>query len=153
MLILVYLRLCYPQRVLVADAGPTKELTFWGQLVKNSFMPYQYARMSDDNIINTREYIRVLVDGKCMEPRGIMDKTHVLVQRIEKDIPFQQQIKIGDVLLIRLHDKWVYKLRILQNYDDVNELITYRYQNGEKHQSSRNHNHKDVIGVVKYLIN
>ena len=141
------------QRVYVADAGPTKELTALGQIVKNFFMPYQNARLEDGSLVNTHEFIRVLVDGKCMEPRGIMDKSHVLVQRIMCDKDFKEQVNIGDVLLLRLHDKKVYKLRILNNFDDINQLETYRYQNGRPHRSSRNHNPKDVIGIVRYIVN
>ncbi len=88
-----------------------------------------------------------------MEPRGIKDKSIVFVQPLSKKENFKKQVKAEDVLLIYLHDKGVFKLRILQNYDNEKQLITYRYKDdGTKHLSSRNHNPDDVKGVVKYVI-
>ena len=152
LLLCMYVFLFYPQRVYVADAGPTKELTAWQQLIKNYLMPYQYVQIAKGVYVNSRDYIRVLVDGKCMGPKGIKDKSQVLVEPLHKDEDFKSQVNLEDVLLIRLPDKKVYKLRILQEYTSDNKLVTYRYEKGEKHMSSRTHSTDDVIGVVRYAV-
>lgn len=154
LLLLICWRLNYKQQqVIVADAGPTLELTAQEQEEKSFSVNYRVSKMPNGDIVDTRDYIRVYVDGGCMENRGIPNKSQVLVYPLNNDVDFKKQVKIGDVLLIRLHDKGVHKLRILKNYDDPNQLITYRYENGHEHQSKRNHNPNDVMGVVKYIVN
>ncbi len=152
LLLVVYVLLNRPQKIIVADAGPTRELTAKEQRKNDSYAHYSTIKLQPDKTLQTRDYIMVKVDGKCMEPRGIKDKCIVYVKPLDKNIYFKKQVKLEDVLLIYLHDKGVYKLRILQNYDNEKQLITYRYMNnGEKHISSRTHNPNDVVGVVKYI--
>jgi len=152
LLLVAYFILNHPQKIIVADAGPTQELTDKEQRKNDILRPYQSIKLQSGTIINSRDYIRVKVDGHCMEPRGINDKSQVLVLPLNNKESFKKQVRQGDVLLIYLHDKKVYKLRILENYDNERQLITYRYENGQKHRSQRNHNPNDVIGVVKYIL-
>ena len=151
-LIALYIFINRPQRVIVADAGPTRKLTAKEQKRKSFFTFSQSALCSNKGVMNTRNFIRVYVDGTCMEPRGIKDGAQVLVKPLDKKLDFNAQVKEEDVLLIHLHDKKVYRLRILQDTTDINSLVTYRYKDGVKHNSSRNHKHDDVVGVVKYII-
>ena len=151
----IYTYLSRPQKVIVADAGPTRELTCEEQKGKSFYLPYQIIKTQQGMILNTHDYLRVKVDGKCMEPRGILDKSQILVEPLTKKQKeyFKKHVRLEDVLLIHLKDKDVYKLRILQNYDNEKELITYRYlSNGEKHRSSRNHRPEDIVGIVRYII-
>ena len=143
------------QKVFTADAGPTHTLTSKEQKSRTIYLPYQTICTSHGKQINTRNYLRVKVDGKCMEPKGISDKSQILVEPLTENqrTYFKKYVRLEDVLLIHLKDKDVYKLRILQNYDNEKELITYRYlSSGEKHRSSRNHKPEDVVGVVRYII-
>lgn len=152
MLLIVYVLLNRPQKVIVADAGPTRELTAKEQRKHDSYSHYTTIRLQSGKSLQSRDYICVKVDGKCMEPRGIKDESTVYVFPINKAENFKKQVRLEDVLLIYLKDKRVYKLRILQNYDNERQLITYRYSNnGEKHLSSRTHKPEDVVGVVKYI--
>lgn len=154
-LLLLYALLNRPQRIIIADAGPTRELTGKEQNAKKTYTPYQIIYTPHGNLINTRHYLRIKVDGKCMEPRGILDKSQILVEPLTETqrTYFKKYVRLEDVVLIHLKDKDVYKLRILQNYDNEKELITYRYlSNGEKHRSSRNHRPEDVVGIVRYII-
>lgn len=152
LLLIAYFLLNRPQKVIVADAGPTKKLTDKEQRANDELRPYQFIRLGSGKNINSRDYMRVKVDGHCMEPRGIKDGCQVLVLPRNKNEQFKKQVKLGDILLIYLHDKKVYKLRILENYDNEKQLITFRYENGQKHRSQRNHNPDDVLGVVKYIL-
>ena len=154
-LLILYAFINRPQKIIVADAGPTQSLTSKEQKAKTQYLPYQIISTSHGKIIDTHKYYRVLVDGKCMEPRGIKDKSQILVEPLTKEQKkyFRKYVKLENVLLIYLKDKDVYKLRILQNYDSLEQLITYRYlSNGEKHRSSRNHRPEDVVGIVKYVM-
>ena len=158
-LLSVYAFINRPQKVIVADAQLTYSSTSKEQKEKITYLPYQNLCTPQGKVIYTLNYIRVLVNGTCMAPRGIMNGRQILVELLkeEQKLYFKKYVKTEDVLLIHLKDKDVYKLRILQNYEknDKNddELITYRYlPNGDKHRSSRNHRPADVVGVVRYVL-
>jgi hypothetical protein len=149
----IYVLLNRPQKIILADAGSTHRLTGREQRQKDSFHPFRNISLQAGKILQSRDYICVKVDGNCMEPRGIKNNSIVYVLPLNKKEHFKKQVRAEDVLLIYLPDKNVYKLRILQNYDNKKQLITYRYdENGKKYISSRSHHPDNVRGVVKYVM-
>ena len=152
-LLAIYVFLNRPQKIILADAGSTRKLTGREQRKKDSFRPFQNISLQAGKILHSRDYICVKVDGSSIEPRGIKNNSIVYVLPLNRKEHFKKQVRAEDVLLIYLPDKNVYKLRILQNYDNKKRLITYRYnEDGKKHISSKSHHPDNVRGVVKYVM-
>ena len=139
------------ETVIVAEAGKVSDMT-------EDYQPYVYMnpiRMQNrrqKSSILPPDYQRVIVHGHCMEPRGIMDCSQVIVKNINHDKDFSLQVKHGDILLIYLEDKDIYKLRVFDKYIEKDQLLTYRFnpKTGERIDSSIPHKRDSVIGVVEY---
>ena len=139
-------------KVIVAEAGKISEMG-------EDYQPYVYMNpivLSDVNNekIDSENLLRVLVHGHCMEPIGIMDGAQVFAEKIIKSKDFSMQAKYGDVLLIYLEDKNMFKLRIFEKYNQDKDLITYRYdqKTRQKRYSTNPHTIDSVVGVVKFKI-
>lgn len=148
----IYAYLMRPQKIIVAEAGPTVQVTHNYQESKRFNVPYEKIKLDNGETIDTRDFIRVYVDGKCMKSRRIKNGSQVLVEKIKNEEEFEKKVNPNDILLIYLKDKKIYKLRIFEKEKNEKELITYRYMNNSKHPSSKPHKKEDVVGVVKYII-
>lgn len=143
------------EQVIVAEAGKISEM-------RKAYQPYVYMNPISISMFNKKglkkaipaDLQRVIVHGHCMEPRGIMDCSQLYVQNIANDKDFSLQVKHDDILLIYLPDKNIYKLRVFDKYLDQDLLLTYRYnpQTGDRIDSSKPHNRKNVVGVVKFTL-
>lgn len=141
------------EKVIIAEAGDTGAIV--NRKKTKNIIHMRPIRLKDDNgnSIDKSNLIRVLVDGKCMERKGIKDGSQLFAKAIDHSIKLSKQISQGDVLLIYLTDKNIYKLRV---FDKIEEgtLATYRYDinTGERKNSSKPHRPESIIGVVQYLL-
>lgn len=141
------------EKVIIAEAGDTGAIV--NRKKSKNIIHMRPITLKDDNgnPIDKTNLIRVLVDGKCMERKGIKDGTQLYAKAINHSIKLSKQISQGDVLLIYLTDKNIYKLRV---FDKIGggTLATYRYDinTGERKNSSKPHRPESVIGVVQYLL-
>ena len=138
--------------VMCVEAGPVGEAD--AQFLKShSFYDWhRTVRGTDGKVLDTSGMLRVVVEGGCMEPRGIMSGDQLLVRRIDPRKDLREQIKHNDILLIYLEDTGISKIRIFDCYNDDDTLVTYRYEGRERRDSSRPQSMKSVVGVVKYKV-
>lgn len=120
-------------------------------LKKQSFVVPKTLYKIDGAVIDSSQYIRLIVKGNCMSPRGIVDGTQLLALKVSKK-DLQSKLRQNDIVLIYLKDSDIYKIRIFDKYDDSGNLITYYYKNGEKHNSSKPHSQQDIQGIVKFSL-
>lgn len=107
------------------------------------------------NEIMSSDYIRILVQGNCMSPRGINSGESWLVEPIHSDKGIDTQVKKGDVLLVYLEDKNMYKIREFKDFADKEHtsLQTFWYNGDKGHKdSTRPHSLSSVKGVVRYKV-
>lgn len=107
----------------------------------------------DGKAIDTKHYQRVVVKGNCLKPLGIEDEDQLLVSQFNNDGDERKSIKKGDILMIYLKSKDIYKVRVFDDFLDGGLIKTHRYNdNGDVIYSSRPHELSSVEGVVKYVI-
>ena len=111
------------------------------------------VKLLNGKYINTRNYIRIKINGKCMTPRNILDGEEWLVEPLSNIEDKKSILKVKDVILLYIEDKSRYILREFEDYDIDGSLKTLRYNddNTERH-SSRNHQLNQVKGIVRYAI-
>lgn len=136
--------------VIAVEAGPISSISSeW--LKRQSFKAPKTLYKIDGEVIDSSQYIRLIVKGNCMSPRGIVDGTQLLALKVSKE-ELQDKLRQNDIVLIHLKDTDIYKIRIFDKYDDSGNLITYYYKNGEKHNSSKSHSLQDIQGIVKFSL-
>lgn len=138
--------------VLCVEAGPVGAADAQTLKSRSFYDRYRIVRDRNGKVLDTSGMLRVMVEGGCMEPRGIKSGDQLLVRKIDACRPLREQIKHNDILLIYLKDTGISKIRIFDRYNDDGSLVTYRYECGERHDSSRPHGENSVVGVVKYKV-
>lgn len=108
------------------------------------------------DIVKISDYKQFRVKGNCMRNRGI-ESGDIILAHIFKSDTEKEQLKKDDILLIYIDDERYrgYKIRIFDKYSELskNLLKTYCYTDeGEIHYSKRDHNIKNVFGIVKMKI-
>ena len=103
--------------------------------------------------IDTKLYQRVMVKGNCLKPLGIEDDAQLLVRKFNNDNDEKNRIKKGDILMIYLKSKDIYKVRVFDDFLEGGLIRTHRYgDNDNVIYSARPHELSRVEGVWKYLI-
>lgn len=136
-------------KVIDVEAGPTSECH--RVFLKEEAAP-KIIKLPNGKLVSSRNFVRIRIRGNCMEPRSIFNGEQWLVDRIDHKKAVGETIKKGDVVLIYLKDKNLFKIREVENINSTNFLDTIRYNNGERIKSSKPHSYSDVIGIVKYAI-
>ena len=138
--------------VLCVEAGPMAQTDAQSLQAKSFYDYHRRVIGKNGKPVNTSGMIRVVVQGDCMEPRGIKTGDQLLVRKISHRKPLREQIKTGDILLIHLEDTGISKIRIFKEYDANGNLVTYRYEGEKERESSQPHKVNNVVGVVKYKV-
>lgn len=116
---------------------------------KESFV----IQLPNKSYASTRSFYRIFIIGECMEKIGINQNEEWLASKLNKRKKVTEQITPGDVLLIYLKDKNIYKIRRFDHLNEKGFLETYSYNpDGSVHMSSKPHDPMSVMGVVKYKI-
>ena len=110
------------------------------------------VRDEKGSLIDTSNMIRVVVCGDCMSHRNIPNNSQLLVKKIDKTKPLEEQIKHDDIVMIHLKDQNLDKIRIFDKFDEYHQLLTYRYSGDVRVNSSFPHTKESVLGVVKYKL-
>ena len=110
------------------------------------------VRDEKGSLIDTSDMIRVVVCGDCMSHRNIPNNSQLLVKKIDKTKPLEEQIKHDDIVMIHLKDQHLDKIRIFDKFDEYHQLLTYRYSGDVRVNSSFPHTKESVLGVVKYKL-
>lgn len=140
------------EKVIIAEAGDTG--TIVNRKKSKNIIHMRPITIKDNkgNTIDKSNLLRVLVDGKCMERKGIKDGTQLYAKVINSEVKLSKQISQGDILLIYLDDKNIFKLRVFDKMEE-GALVTYRYNNiGERKNSSKPHKPESIKGVVRYIV-
>ena len=136
--------------VMGVEAGTTKGVTA-EELKRASFsVRHKVLRDRRGNVIPADSIIRMVVEGNCMRPFHINNGDRMIAVKIDKNRPFEDQIRQNDVLLIHLEDNGINKIRAFEGYDGENLRTFWFEDNGTKHPSSRVHTRESVLGVVRY---
>ena len=138
--------------VMCVEAGDTDCITAEDLKEASYYIKHQPVRDYSGRIINNPNTIRIKTKGDCMVPIGINNGDKLLVRCIDRNEPLSTQIEHGDVLLIHIKDNGIYKIRIFDAYDDNGNLLTYRYKDNVRKNSSRPHSVDSVVGVVRYQL-
>lgn len=153
---LVLYILSRPEQVLCVDAGPVADANIQVLNSKTKDCKTIYLKSSTSKLSPSR-YFRVLVEGNCMEPLGILTGSVLIVEKIEGKDKLKRELRPGDILLITLEDKKISKIRVYNREVDNEEggepmLETFYYENTKPKKSSQNHKYENVHGVVRYLL-
>lgn len=140
------------EHVSSVEAGPTSEVTSESLKAASYDIPRKMLLDSKGNVVNGPNTLRVSVNGNCMMPVGIKNGDELIVEKIDPEKSLDEQIEIGDVLLIHLEDNGIDKLRIFDGYTDRGSLSTYRYEGETKVPSSKPHQVSSVVGKVVYIV-
>lgn len=135
--------------VIETEAGDTsncKPLSTFGA-------PSRIIRMKDGTVVRSSDFLRIVIRGGCMAPRGILNGEEWLAVPVNRKNDIKSQIKEKDVLLLYIEDKKIYKIRELREFLGDGMLRTgYYNSDGTEHDSSREHSAEQVMGVVRYSI-
>lgn len=134
--------------IIDVEAGPTSECAC---VLSKEKAISKIIKLPNGRFVDSQKYVRIKIHGNCMEPRDILNGEQWLVSKVNHNKPVEDNIKVGDVVLIHLKDKNLYKIREVKHISD-NSLDTIRYENGVEKKSSKPHSYGDVIGVVQYAI-
>lgn len=142
-----------PERIECVDAGPVSSVDPQDLHSRVKFEPMGIFRSEDGKLLTSADYQRITVSGNCMVPRGICSGQDLLVEKIKdgRDL----SLKEGDILLIHVPDKNLYKIRAYEEKTDENPNVykTYYYDEaGEKKYSSKPHKKDYIQGVVRYIL-
>ena len=142
-----------PERIECVDAGPVASVDSQALHSRVKFEPMGIFRTEDGKLLTSADYQRITVSGNCMVPRGILSGQDLLVEKIKdgRDL----SLKEGDILLIHVPDKNLYKIRAYEEKTDENPNVykTYYYDEaGEKKYSSKPHKKDYIQGVVRYIL-
>ena len=138
------------QDVFTTEAGPTNcDETL---LQKHDRCPVKTILLPNGTYKSSRDFIRIRINGHCMEKRGVCYGEEWLVEKIDKSKPFKEQVKTSDILFIYIKDKKIFKIRELRSFVDDERLDTIYYQNDIEKSSSIPHNIDSVLGIVRYNI-
>lgn len=136
-------------KVYMAEAGCVNNASSCAGIKR---MPSKTVRLTDGRLINTSDYIRIIIDGNCMTQRGVLRNEEWLVEPLQLR-PNDSRIKPRDILLVYLSDKQIYKIREFVDYDESGNLNTCYYdENGQPKPSSKPHAKEAVCGVLRYAI-
>ncbi len=139
------------QDVILVEAGPTTCMENV-RVFQHYKSPVKTIKLPDGSYKNSSEFIRIRIDGNCMQKRKICYGEEWLVEQINKSKSMQEQLNISDVLLIYIKDKNMYKIRELANFLDNEMLETIYYDGDDVKISTRPHSYSSVLGVVRYNI-
>lgn len=113
---------------------------------------YQAVLDAKGHLIPAKDYIKVVVKGNCLEPKGIVNGSELLVYKFKNDTE-KKDIKAGDILMIHLESKGIDKIRVFEKMREDGLMDTYRFdENKNIKMSSRPHDLNSVVGKVKYLL-
>lgn len=144
--------ICGKEVVRGVEAGPVGECD--PKVVRERSFRARPIEVRDEkgSLIDTSNMIRVVVCGDCMSHRNIPNNSQLLVKKIDKTKPLEEQIKHDDIVMIHLKDQNLDKIRIFDKFDEYHQLLTYRYSGDVRVNSSFPHTKESVLGVVKYKL-
>lgn len=141
-------------KVLPSYAGPLSEHVCDTCDCTVTQKPSCVIKLPNGKYANTHSYHRIRIIGGCLEMVGIHKNEEWLADKVtlsdKESVP--DTLSKGDVLLIYLNDKGIYKIRCFESLDGDGNLITYSYPEGKRHVSSKPHSPSSVLGVVKYKL-
>ena len=143
-----------PEWIECVDAGPVSSVDPQELHSRVKFEPMGIFRTEDGKLLTSADYQRITVSGNCMGPREeIRSGQDLLVEKIKdgRDL----SLKKGDILLIHVPDKNIYKIRAYEKKTDKDPNVyeTYYYDEaGNKVPSSKPHKKDYVQGVVRYIL-
>lgn len=135
------------------EAGGLDETTQEEQRQLSYYAPYRMMKDVNGRTIDGQNTMKIKVKGRCMEPLNIKTGDILLVKKFDKNEDLSTKIRQGDILLIYLSDKKIYKIRAFDGYRDAEKslLNTYRFDdNRQKKDSSKPHKREDIVGRVEY---
>ena len=142
-----------PERIECVDAGPVASVDPQDLHSRVKFEPMGIFRTEDGKLLTSADYQRITVSGNCMGPKGIRSGQDLLVEKIKggRDL----SLKKGDILLIHVPDKDIYKIRAYEKKTDKDPNVyeTYYYDEARKKVLSSKPHKKDYVqGVVRYIL-
>ena len=134
------------------EAGATSDV-FADELAKHARYEKRKIILDSENcLIDTHNYLRVIVKGDCLQPIGIVDHSQLLVYKFQNEQE-KSIIKQGDVLMIHLASRQIDKIRVFDELLEDGKMSTYRFDcNGQRKDSSCPHSLSSVVGIVRYML-
>lgn len=150
----LYGLLCYKQgnaeTVIAVEAGSTaKASPKW--INSKSFKAPRCQYKINGEVIDSSLYMRLIVEGNCMIPRGIASGDQLLALKVNDIEELKKELHQDNIVLIYLEDVNLYKIRIFDKFDG-NNLLTYYFENGKRKNSSKPHSASSIKGIVKYAL-
>ena len=126
------------------DAETLKKLSFYDRQV--------IIRDDNGNVLGNDRYARIVVNGNCMNERGIYNGDQLLAEKINADnTDLKAVLKKDNIVWLYIDQTKIDKIRVFDDWVN-DEMKTYYFKNGNKHYSSHNHKASQVRGIVRYKI-
>lgn len=112
------------------------------------------VRLPNGRYINTKDFIRIRINGNCMKPREILNGEEWLVEKWDNNTKsLNCNLHPRDIMLLYIEDKHSYIIRELVSIKEDNRLKTKRYNDDGSDRFSKNdHRLEQVQGIVRYAI-
>jgi hypothetical protein len=133
-------------------AGPANTRSFYPDTtdVTLSFFDTFYH---NGELIHPKDYEVRIVDGKCMEKRGIRNGNILFIEKLSEydEEKKKEKIRKGDILFIKKESDAgnLYKIREFSDFDSSGELLTFSYSGDTRCDSSSSHSLDRIEGIVK----
>lgn len=140
----------HAETVTAVEAGSTGKVSpKW--INSKSFKAPRCQYKINGEIIDSSLYMRLVVEGNCMMPRGIASGDQLLALKVNDAEELKKELQHDCIVLIYLEDIDLYKIRVFDRLEGDN-LITYYYDERKRKDSSRPHSIHSIKGIVKYAI-
>lgn len=143
--------------VIAGDALPSRNLSHDEIKEMSVYKKHKIFKDTEGNTINPNNMFRMVVLGDSMSGRGIKSGDEILVLKIDKNKPLEEQIRPGDLLCINLESAEGYKgykLRVFKDFEGEDLLTDYyvECEYGQERIPARSYSKKSVIGIAKYKV-
>ena len=141
--------------VIAGDSQSSRDLSRDEIKEMSVYKKHKVFKDTKGNTINPNNIFRLMVSGNSMRESGIKSGDEILVMKIDKNKPLEEQIGYGDVLCINLEGTEGYKgykLRVFEGFEGENLITSYCDENGQRRMSIHPYPKKSVSGIAKYKV-
>lgn len=141
--------------VIAGDSQSSRDLSRDEIKEMSVYKKHKIFKDTEGNTINPNNIIHMVVSGNSMSKSGILSGDEILVLKIDKNKPLEEQIRHGDLLCLDLEGVEGYKgykLRVFDGFKGEKLLTSYYDEYGHKRESTRFYPKNSVSGIAKYKV-
>ena len=143
-------------KLIKAHAGGIRNASGGDSHISYSKMLEKIVDIDKKKVLSLKKYTPVEVEGNCLASIGIEDGDILISEKIKIE-KLKEILNPFDIILIKVSkddDKEIYKIRIVEEVLDDNEIKTFYFEERVnityKRYSSKNHKFNQVQGIILY---